>query len=144
MLRDARGYQERLGVLAPPPEAGARWAALAHWTLPGSIPFPADTAISARSTTARVERGMWIVDCPCGGAQIACRTDHRFFCCDCGNAVAGGSWVNVSWPSVTETALAVSWSMPHLAISAVTIQFLGSGCRSFPGPARCRRAARGS
>jgi hypothetical protein len=51
---------------------------------------------------AWVSGGRWIVMCPCGGAQLAAREDHRFFCVDCLNAQVGGQWRTVSWPDDAE------------------------------------------
>jgi hypothetical protein len=48
--------------------------------------------------SAWVSGGRWIVMCPCGGAQLAAREDHRFFCIDCLNAGVGGQWRRVNWP----------------------------------------------
>ncbi len=45
-----------------------------------------------------VNHGRWVVECPCGGAQLASRTDRRFLCVDCRNVLFGGKWVAVEWP----------------------------------------------
>lgn len=104
MLRDATTYAwqgERRNLLMGPEQHGARWCATVHWNQPHT-PFalPDDDAVHPLLTTkARVERGAWIVDCPCGGAQFACRTDRRMFCPDCLNkSGADGKWVIVEWP----------------------------------------------
>ena len=59
---------------------------------------PADE-ISEEHLLAYVNHGRWVVDCPCGSAQLACRSDRRFFCTDCRNAWAFGKWVRVTWPA---------------------------------------------
>lgn len=51
---------------------------------------------------AKVNHGRWIVECPCGGAQLASKTDRRFFCIDCGNVLFEGEWVHVDWPKNVE------------------------------------------
>lgn len=84
------------------PERGATWCVLAHWGNPDLDPFvPDDRHIAGkdRAIEVRVNHGRWIIDCPCGGAQLACRTDHRFFCVDCLNAWTSGAWVPVTWPA---------------------------------------------
>lgn len=48
----------------------------------------------AGSLPVFVNHGRWMVLCPCGSAQLASRSDRRFFCVDCGNS----TWVKVSWP----------------------------------------------
>jgi hypothetical protein len=46
-----------------------------------------------------VNHGRWIAECPdCRGAQVAARSDPRFFCVDCLNAWCGGRWVRLVWP----------------------------------------------
>jgi hypothetical protein len=62
----------------------------------GALPAGAHPSITA---TAVVNHGRWIVPCPwCFSAQMASRSDRRFFCVECGNAGAGGMWVRVVWP----------------------------------------------
>ena len=111
MLQDATIYREqhRGGNVMPAPDAqGAMWCATMHGQ--GPVVFPPDAAVSDRVAVVRVERGMWVVDCPCRGAQMACRTDHRVFCPDCQNQHSDqGYWVRVQWPSdwqMVEDALA--------------------------------------
>ena len=74
-----------------------------------SPPVDAGLATSlSEPLPAWVSGGRWIVMCPCGGAQLAAREDHRFFCVDCLNAQVGGQWRTVAWPEdaeAIETAL---------------------------------------
>lgn len=50
-----------------------------------------------------VNHGRWIAECPdCHGAQVASRTDARFFCVDCLNAWCGGKWLRIAWPRDTD------------------------------------------
>lgn len=108
MLRDATTYAwqaERVNLLVPSADQGAAWCALVHWNKP-HVPVSLPTLTHPTATaTARVERGMWIVDCPCGGAQMACRTDRRLFCPDCLNAWVQGAWVTVLWPADNDLAV---------------------------------------
>lgn len=47
--------------------------------------------------------GRWVVDCPdCSNAQLACRTDKRFMCNECGNVGVSGLWRRVDWPKDDE------------------------------------------
>lgn len=51
----------------------------------------------------RVDHGRWVVDCPdCASAQLAARTDPRFFCVECLNVGVGGLWRQVQWPPDSE------------------------------------------
>jgi hypothetical protein len=52
------------------------------------------------SVPVSVNHGRWVVDCPdCAGAQLACRTDHRFMCNVWGNVVFGGLSRGVDGPA---------------------------------------------
>jgi hypothetical protein len=85
------------GPAPAPADRGARWCpALVN------VPMPDDArrGDAASALAVRVNHGRWVIDCPdCGGAQLACRTDPRFFCTDCGNAAVGGAWRPVRWPA---------------------------------------------
>jgi hypothetical protein len=62
-------------------------------------PVPTETDATQPSAYAQVNWGRWVVQCPwCLSATLASREDHRFFCSECGNAPAGGKWVQVEWP----------------------------------------------
>lgn len=46
-----------------------------------------------------VEVGRFVAQCPfCPSAQVASKTDHRFFCYECKNAEVGGKYVPTVWP----------------------------------------------
>jgi hypothetical protein len=87
-----------------PPDKGARWCAevinearLAAGL--STVPIPDDSKVSKLDALlVYANHGRWVVDCPCGSAQVACRTDHRFFCVECRNSWAGGRWAPVVWP----------------------------------------------
>jgi hypothetical protein len=55
---------------------------------------------------------MWIVQCPCRGAQLAARSDHRMLCVDCHNADIGGRWRRVVWPADAEAIERVLLARP--------------------------------
>lgn len=62
-------------------------------------PPPAGSQRFADKLLAYVNHGRWVVDCLCGSAQLASRTDRRFWCVDCRNGWALGKWVEVVWPA---------------------------------------------
>lgn len=62
------------------------------------VPQELPKAQSSKALLVVVNHARWIVRCPCGGAQIASRSDRRFFCVDCLNAWCGSKWVRVRWP----------------------------------------------
>lgn len=102
MLKDATVYRdqgEARRILLQPEGEAACWCASVHWTAPPlEFRLPTEQAL-VDALPVRVERGAWIVDCPCGGAQFASRTDHRVYCPDCLNEWAGGAWVATAWPA---------------------------------------------
>jgi hypothetical protein len=56
------------------------------------------TALSPHALPVKANHGRWVVECPCGAAQMTGRTDPRFYCVECGNALFDGKWVSVEWP----------------------------------------------
>lgn len=92
-LQDARRFQ----IPTLPASRGAEWVhhapnVISMANLGASVAPSASVAVS-------VNHGRWVVDCPdCAGAQLACKTDHRFMCNECGNVVVGGLWRTVDWP----------------------------------------------
>jgi hypothetical protein len=73
------------------------------WAHRRDSPAPHELATSlSEPLPAWVSGGRWIVMCPCGGAQLASRKEHRFFCVDCLNAQVGGQWRTVRWPEEAE------------------------------------------
>lgn len=93
-LQDARRFQ----IPNLPADRGAEWVhhapnVISMANLGASVAPHSSVAVS-------VNHGRWVVDCPdCAGAQLACRTDHRFMCNECGNVVIGGLWRTVDWPA---------------------------------------------
>lgn len=57
------------------------------------------TALSPHTLPAKANHGRWVVECPCGAAQLTGKTDRRFYCVECGNALFEGKWVAVEWPT---------------------------------------------
>jgi hypothetical protein len=100
-MRDATVHR-RGHVLSVPPERGAEWVPRTTWL----SPEPIEKAMSAKAAPAGASipvvanEGRWVVECPdCGGAQLACGTDRRFMCNECGNVAVEGMWRRVTWPA---------------------------------------------
>lgn len=92
-LQDARRFQ----TANLPASRGAEWVHHAP-NVVSMANLGASVAPDA-SVQVSVNHGRWVVDCPdCAGAQLACKTDHRFMCNECGNVVIGGLWRPVEWP----------------------------------------------
>ena len=72
--------------------------------LDGAAPvvLPDDDQQTTDLLPVYANHGRWVVDCPCGSAQLASRDDPRFFCSECLNAWALGKWVGLEWPSAHE------------------------------------------
>lgn len=93
MLIDASAY----AVSGVPDARGAEW--IHHQLRSTSAPLSAATDPEA-GVPAYANWGRWVVDCPdCSNAQLACRTDRRFMCNECGNLSIGRLWRPVIWPS---------------------------------------------
>jgi hypothetical protein len=101
MLQDIHSSLHRPGQFNLPPGREAESAPLMKAARLKTAPnLPKE--IAPFSLPAVVNHGRWIVECPCGGAQLASRTDKRFFCIDCGNVAFEGKWVHVEWPDEAE------------------------------------------
>jgi hypothetical protein len=102
MIRDAAWHPARHPAAASvPPERGAEWAPRVAWLAPSPIEV-AMLAPTAKDEDVHVvvNHGRWVVECPdCHGAQLACRTDLRFMCNECGNISISGEWRAVVWPA---------------------------------------------
>jgi hypothetical protein len=96
MLIDASAYAVS-GVSAA---RGAEWI---HHQL-RSTTAPLGAGIDPEATVpAYVNHGRWVVNCPdCRNAQLACKTDRRFMCNECGNIAVGHKWRPVVWPADAE------------------------------------------
>lgn len=96
-MRDAAAFV----VPGVPAARGAEWSPRLHWQSPQPIEaaMSAPMAPSTEALKVFVNEGRWVVSCPdCSGAQLACRTDQRFMCCECANVAIGGEWRPVVWP----------------------------------------------
>lgn len=47
---------------------------------------------------ARIDKGRWIADCDCGGAEAVSRKEPVFYCFSCGNAKHEGQMLTVIFP----------------------------------------------
>lgn len=93
MLIDASAY----AVAGVPAARGAEW--IHHQLRRSTGPLGAATHPEA-IVYAYVNHGRWVVSCPdCHNAQLACATDHRFLCNECGNTSIGNLWRPVEWPA---------------------------------------------
>lgn len=92
-MRDAGMYDSH-GI---PPQRGAEWV---HHNLPGRSHTPLNVGLNPDAPiSVYANHGRWIVECPdCRNAQLACKTDLRFLCDQCGNVAAGKLWRPVVWP----------------------------------------------
>lgn len=92
-----------------PPDRGAEWCPSRYWDAP--VPYRVNAPVGGPAVQAVVNHGRWVIACPdCSGAQLACLTDPRFMCSDCGNAGNRGLWRPVVIPADVagiEAALAV-------------------------------------
>src|SRR5439155_17375452 len=89
-------YRDAVGE--PLMERMAECAAALHWHR-RDVPQHVPDAHSSKTLDAEVNKGRWIVRCPCNGAQLASKTDRRFFCVDCLNLWCSGKWARVRWPA---------------------------------------------
>lgn len=101
-FQDASFYRSRRPALTALVSSEAALVAHAYWVR-DDVPFfiPADSAVDTSvHAVAVVNHARWVVNCPfCPSAQLASRTDMRFFCVSCLNEQAGARWVNVVWPA---------------------------------------------
>lgn len=97
-MQDASAY----AVKARNPSKSTRGAEWVHQMLGGAThaQMQVDTCPDPQAAIkAYVNQGRWVVDCPdCNNAQLACKTDPRFLCNECGNVVVGNLWRPVTWP----------------------------------------------
>lgn len=90
-----------------PPNRAAEYAPRLWWQHQGVDKF-LPTDICSAPVHAEVNQGRWIVVCECGSAQLASKTDPRFFCVGCLNEVNDCKWRPVIFPddaAAIETAL---------------------------------------
>lgn len=121
-----------------PTHQGALWAPTLYWSLP--TPRPDFTTLlpagPGTGLSVYANHGRWVLSCPtCNGSQLACPTDPRFICCDCGNIEVEGRWRQVLWPSNHGEVAALldrrpipnrNW-LPHESLSDLREQNLRHG-----------------
>ena len=100
VMHTAETFYKHPYVDAIPP---AFRAAALHWTRKDVPRFIPKGLSGEHIIHAYVNHGRWIVECPsCSSAQVASRTDPRFFCSECLNGYAGQEFVAVVWPEDAE------------------------------------------
>lgn len=102
MLQDVHAMRGGPNAYGLPPDREAEAVLLNPNNWAPGVEQRVPTAIAPVSLTVQVNHGRWIVECPCGSAQLASRTDRRFFCVECGNVMFEGKWVRVEWPADPE------------------------------------------
>ncbi len=81
----------------------AERAVALHWVRRDVAPFRPSGVSTKATAYAEINHGRWIVRCPfCASAQLASKTDKRFFCIECLNEAVGRRWVRVTWPAEAE------------------------------------------
>lgn len=81
-----------------PPNRAAEYAPRLWWQHSDVEKF-LPTEICSAPVHAEVNQGRWIVACECGAAQLASKTDPRFFCIGCLNETYGCKWRPVIFPN---------------------------------------------
>lgn len=99
MLKDVRHSSHPPDKYGLPPEREAEAVLLNPDYWPRGIEPHMPEGMAKGSLLVEVNHGRWIVNCPCGSAQDASRTDRRFWCIECGNVLFDGKWAPVKWPS---------------------------------------------
>jgi hypothetical protein len=81
-----------------PPNRAAEYAPRLWWQHPDVDKF-LPTEACASAVYAEVNQGRWVVVCECGAAQLASKTDPRFFCIGCLNETNACKWRPVIFPA---------------------------------------------
>ena len=80
----------------------AERALASYWERRDVAPFRPQGVATKLVAVAEVNHGRWIVRCPfCTSAQLAAKSDRRFFCVTCLNEQVGRRWVRVMWPAAS-------------------------------------------
>lgn len=103
-LRDIRSGRHTPEQFRLPRDREAETVLLVPANWPPGVERRIPDQVAPDALPVHVNHGRWIVECPCGSAQLASRTDRRFFCVECGNVTFEGKWVRVEWPSDSEVA----------------------------------------
>lgn len=113
-MHDSASYAAMPSAPRLPPERGAELAPRMFWMAPTTPMFDADVAPDS-PLLVYLNHGRWIAECPdCHGAQLACWTDHRFMCNECGNVTVGGLWRATVWPADRAGIEAVCSQRPEI------------------------------
>lgn len=78
-----------------------RWVqsdAIVNASLRFGAPPAFDQVAALPPLPARVHQGLWIVDCPCTGAEMVWLGHPIMWCASCGNRYCGGLWRQVELP----------------------------------------------
>ncbi|MFG2144138.1 hypothetical protein ACGFRG_08050 [Streptomyces sp. NPDC048696] len=71
---------------------------------------PPEAPIVGHQVFARINHNRWVVDCPCGSAQVVSPSDARAACTECGYG-----WVRLIFPADPEAVEAtLADQLPHL------------------------------
>lgn len=92
--------------LVPPAERVWRWV---EYRQQRRV-VPPEGFLLGESVWAGINHNRWVVDCPCGSAQVVTPDDPRFACTECGYG-----WVTVTFPDdVAGAEDAITAELPHL------------------------------
>lgn len=69
-----------------------------YWTAEADRYTCLSSGVGGTPIAVEANHGRWLVNCPCGGAQLTHPSDRRFMCVECGNADNGHQWRLVIWP----------------------------------------------
>lgn len=114
-MHDASRQSRHPAAVGIPLNRGAEWVPRIQWLAlaPLEVAMSAPTA-KGEDIEVEVNHGRWVVECPdCHGAQLACRTDRRFMCNECGNVTIGGEWRKVAWPANAQEIEAILSERPR-------------------------------
>lgn len=113
-MRDAATYAAMINAPRLPSERSAELAPRMFWLAPTAPAFTADVSPGS-PLVVYLNHGRWVVECPdCHGAQLACWTDRRFLCNECGNIAVTGLWRAIAWPADREAIEAVLALRPEV------------------------------
>lgn len=106
-MRTADHYARTPELAALNPADRIPWQE-SHWTADADRFTCLTSGIGGSPLPVEANHGRWLVNCPCGGAQLTHPNDRRFMCVECGNKDNNYQWREVVWPDdwrEIETAL---------------------------------------
>lgn len=100
-IADADQLPLRADDLPPRPLKGAERVPWLYWNPDRGVRQLPMAQMPLVAVQVFVNDGRWLAQCACGHAQLASKSDHRFYCLACANArsEAEGMWIGVAWPS---------------------------------------------